>query len=113
MPKIILVLIVLSVFIPGCHKPQTPTANPSGEAAMLQPQSLSTTITKHIESSYLLYLPPDYEAFDTPWPLVLFLHGIGERGSDPEHGQGPRPGPAHRTGPKLPCRHRLPPMPRR
>ncbi len=49
---------------------------------MLQPQSLSTTITKHIESSYLLYLPPDYEAFDTPWPLVLFLHGIGERGSD-------------------------------
>lgn len=35
------------------------------------------------ETSYLLYLPQGYAA-DTAkkWPLVMFLHGSGERGSD-------------------------------
>ena len=30
---------------------------------------------------YLLYLPPDYDKKDS-WPLLLFLHGGGERGND-------------------------------
>lgn len=34
-----------------------------------------------IEMDYLLYLPKDHEARDA-WPLLLFLHGAGERGSD-------------------------------
>src|SRR5687768_5426743 len=34
---------------------------------------------------YLLYLPAEYDkAKDTSWPLVLFLHGSGERGDDIE-----------------------------
>ncbi|MCU0878717.1 MAG: prolyl oligopeptidase family serine peptidase [Pirellulaceae bacterium] len=34
---------------------------------------------------YLLYLPPDYAADEAKkWPLVLFLHGSGERGDDLE-----------------------------
>jgi predicted peptidase len=34
---------------------------------------------------YWLYLPADYDqAKDTSWPLVLFLHGAGERGDDIE-----------------------------
>src|SRR3990172_4271908 len=32
---------------------------------------------------YLLYLPPDYKA-RPKWPLVVFLHGSGERGYDLE-----------------------------
>lgn len=32
---------------------------------------------------YLLYLPPGYESRDS-WPLLLFLHGAGERGDDLE-----------------------------
>jgi predicted peptidase len=32
---------------------------------------------------YLLYLPPDY-AKQNAWPLLLFLHGAGERGDDLE-----------------------------
>ncbi len=39
-----------------------------------------------IEMDYLLYLPPGYElAADSErqWPLMLFLHGIGEVGSNP------------------------------
>jgi len=35
------------------------------------------------ELKYLLYLPPGYDAAaDKKWPLLLFLHGSGERGSD-------------------------------
>jgi predicted peptidase len=35
---------------------------------------------------YLLYLPPTYqqENKDKQWPLLLFLHGMGERGDDLE-----------------------------
>ena len=36
-----------------------------------------------VQMSYLLYLPKDYEKRET-WPLVLFLHGAGERGQDLE-----------------------------
>lgn len=35
------------------------------------------------ELKYLLYLPPDYnKSADKKWPLMLFLHGAGERGDD-------------------------------
>ena len=34
-----------------------------------------------VQMDYLLYLPPDYDKQES-WPLLLFLHGAGERGSD-------------------------------
>ena len=36
-----------------------------------------------VQMNYLLYLPKDYNSQDS-WPLVLFLHGSGERGDDLE-----------------------------
>jgi predicted peptidase len=39
------------------------------------------TITKKLSIDYLLYLPPDYDKKDK-WPIILFLHGAGERGDD-------------------------------
>jgi predicted peptidase len=39
------------------------------------------TITKQLSLRYLLYLPEGYDTAAKPWPLVLFLHGSGERGS--------------------------------
>lgn len=33
------------------------------------------------EHRYAVYVPPDYNP-DHPWPLILFLHGMGERGND-------------------------------
>ncbi len=36
-----------------------------------------------VELGYLLYLPEEYEQRDS-WPLILFLHGAGERGDDLE-----------------------------
>ena len=46
---------------------------------------LEKRITKTVELDYLLYLPPDYEQdAEQKWPLILFLHGAGERGDDLE-----------------------------
>jgi predicted peptidase len=37
-----------------------------------------------VELNYLLYLPKGYEKGDKEWPLLLFLHGGGETGTDIE-----------------------------
>lgn len=44
-------------------------------------QRLDTTVK--VEMDYLLSLPKGYDKQDS-WPLVLFLHGAGERGDDLE-----------------------------
>ena len=39
--------------------------------------------TQDLKINYLLFLPQDYEAKSGKrWPLILFLHGAGERGND-------------------------------
>ena len=39
--------------------------------------------TASVRMNYLLFLPKDYEATrEKRWPLILFLHGSGERGTD-------------------------------
>ncbi len=41
------------------------------------------TITKDFRLPYFVYLPPDYQHGESwKWPLVLFLHGAGERGTE-------------------------------
>jgi predicted peptidase len=37
----------------------------------------------NVQMGYLLYVPKDYDKRES-WPLVLFLHGAGERGDDLE-----------------------------
>jgi predicted peptidase len=59
-------------------------------AAMLSPQTTSAepqafvaeiTFTKQAALPYLLFTPEGYDpAGDERWPLVIFLHGAGERG---------------------------------
>ena len=48
-----------------------------------QPQTFAKTVYEDVALNYLLYLPPGYEAQEK-WPLILFLHGYGERGDDLE-----------------------------
>ena len=46
-------------------------------------QMFQKEITKKVSLKYLLYLPKGYgEKKDQKWPLMLFLHGAGERGDD-------------------------------
>ena len=49
-----------------------------------EPQSFATRLVREVTLRYLLYLPPDYDPEGEPQPLVLFLHGAGERGDDLE-----------------------------
>jgi predicted peptidase len=48
-----------------------------------QALSFKQTVTKTVGYEYLLFLPKGYEPkAEKKWPLLLFLHGSGERGSD-------------------------------
>jgi predicted peptidase len=49
------------------------------EPGKQEPQKLERTIK--VTMDYLLYLPKNYDEKDS-WPLLLFLHGAGERGED-------------------------------
>lgn len=45
--------------------------------------SFTGTVTRQVSLDYLLYLPRDYNFKEAEqWPLLLFLHGSGERGND-------------------------------
>jgi predicted peptidase len=61
-----LVVVLASGFLPAGQSPQ-------------KPEKLDTQI--RVTLDYLIYLPPDYGQKNN-WPLLLFLHGAGERGSD-------------------------------
>lgn len=48
-------------------------------------QHFEAEITQTARLDYLLHLPPGYDDDSAQrWPLILFLHGSGERGSDLE-----------------------------
>jgi predicted peptidase len=69
------------VFIIGCNAEMKTKVVKSGEQA---PQTFSKKITKVVDCNYLLYLPADYGKSDKKWPLIMFLHGAGERGNNLE-----------------------------
>jgi len=45
-------------------------------------EAFARTITKELSCKYLLFLPEGYGKGEQKWPLMMFLHGAGERGSD-------------------------------
>ena len=47
-------------------------------------KTFEKTITKNLNINYLLFLPESYGQEQKSWPMILFLHGAGERGSDIE-----------------------------
>ena len=46
------------------------------------PQSLQKKIQTTVQLDYLLYLPETYKTSKETFPLLLFLHGAGERGKN-------------------------------
>ena len=54
-------------------------------AAKQKPQHFDGRISRRAPLDYLLYLPEGYNAKENKkkrWPLILFLHGMGERGTN-------------------------------
>lgn len=77
-------LVTLIVSVGGCAS-MTAGGNGGGhmpELTGLQVErTLSRRIVRDVAGRYLLYLPRGYDA-SRRWPLLLFLHGAGERGDD-------------------------------
>jgi len=48
------------------------------------PQQLDKQITIRVRLGYQLFLPEGYEQAKEPWPLIVFLHGAGESGTNLE-----------------------------
>src|SRR6187402_2171235 len=72
-PYLLLALITIFTAMKASAQPSSPITS----------ATLDWKVSKSGELKYLLYLPPEYkESGDKRWPLMLFLHGAGERGSD-------------------------------
>ena len=62
----------------GCHTMKEPVEVNLGTVA----QRLDTVVPLEVNLDYLLQLPKGYAESEQNWPLMLFLHGAGERGDD-------------------------------
>lgn len=94
--------------LPGCA-----AAPPLGAGEHVQ--DFHTVIRKNVEMRYLLWLPEPAQKPPAGWPLVIFLHGSGERGDDLEqvkangpskHAAAGRAFPFVLVAPQLPERRR-------
>ena len=74
-------IITIFILLPGCQ-----SQNPAKVATTGQtPQIFEKEIVKHLKAGYLLYLPESYtKDTEKSWPMILFLHGAGERGDNLE-----------------------------
>jgi predicted peptidase len=55
----------------------------AGKPGEQSSQVFSKKVTKTVGCKYLLYLPADYgKDSKKNWPLIMFLHGAGERGDN-------------------------------
>ncbi len=78
--KILLSLAVLGLLVTGCSSSKIYNE----ESNKQMNKSFTREVTKTVSANYLLYLPKGYGKEKKEWPLVLFLHGIGERGNNLE-----------------------------
>ena len=61
----------------------TMKSKPSAGASALSAHTAKWSVSQTFEMHYLCSLPQDYDAKSgRTWPLLLFLHGAGERGTD-------------------------------
>ena len=80
-------LVLALITVAAAAPPAAPKAAPAPTSAPApgkqEPQKFEKQVTVTYKSNYLLYLPPEYgKEPDKKWPLIVFLHGSGERGTD-------------------------------
>jgi predicted peptidase len=78
---IVSVMVLLLVGV-ACASGQSTSGEQKAVSWGQSEQMFQKQITKTVSLRYLLYLPKDYGRKEQTWPLMLFLHGAGERGDD-------------------------------
>lgn len=73
-----LIVVLTTVVMAGCMS-KTNTVQSDQQTGLFE-----TTVSRDVRLAYLLYLPKEYDTSEQKWPLVLFLHGAGERGDNLE-----------------------------
>lgn len=64
----------------ACHCMKRASAPQPGTQA---PQQFQARVRDRLQAGYQIFLPRDYQASSPKrWPLIMFLHGSGERGKD-------------------------------
>ena len=80
MKSFLLSLVICCCFLSGCTNLDTAISKSQpGQSGKLFDEKVAIDA----KLGYLLYLPKNYSA-DKQWPLVMFLHGVGERGNNLE-----------------------------
>ena len=69
------------IILTGCNSNQMYRSSEAFKPGQ-RPARLNRQVTAELD--YLLYLPQGYDTKKTDWPLLVFLHGVGERGDDLE-----------------------------
>src|SRR4051812_40475065 len=76
-------LACLGIVACTCALPPSRARADEPKPGQQQAEKLKKQIVRDVTLDYLLFLPQDYgKEQDKKWPLMLFLHGAGERGSD-------------------------------
>jgi predicted peptidase len=77
--KPLLLTLALATVVPST----APAASAQAPTPMQTAHTFKTRLSRTVSLNYLLFLPQDYSRRRTQrWPLILFLHGAGERGTD-------------------------------
>ncbi len=79
-PFMAFIALVLAMGASSCST--LPGKGTSAAPAMQTPQQFKKKISRTAQLDYLLYLPERYQKSGDKWPLMLFLHGAGERGTN-------------------------------
>ena len=77
--KLLVCQVLLALILASCGG-VAETATPQPMSAGQYDQKLEKQIT--VKLDYLLFLPEGYGQKEKKWPLILFLHGAGERGNN-------------------------------
>jgi predicted peptidase len=79
--KSLLIITAILILFPGCQSQYPAKVSQTGQTH----QIFEKEIVKHLKAGYLLYLPDSYyKDTEKLWPMILFLHGAGERGDSLE-----------------------------
>ncbi|MCK5000898.1 MAG: prolyl oligopeptidase family serine peptidase [Anaerohalosphaera sp.] len=86
MARILLAVCIAMVMLAGCDRREA-IAEQGKKVEITHGQTSQhfakkLVVTKELAADYLLYIPNDYGKQEEKWPLIMFLHGSGERGTD-------------------------------